>query len=139
MSGLPELEPLSAEECFELMEAQPIGRVAIASVEGPPLVVPVNFVLDDGSVVFRSDLGEKIEAVGQPVSFEVDWVDAAHHTGWSVLVQGTLSFLEPAEVAHLHLEPWVGPRTYWLRIAPDMVTGRRLALHLPDTDGRGYR
>ena len=139
MSGLPELESLSIEQCFELMDGQPIGRVAVASIEGPPLVVPVNFVLDGASVVFRSDLGEKIEALGQRVSFEVDWIDPLHHTGWSVLLHGPLSLIAPEEVEHLRLDPWVGPRTLWLRIVPDIATGRRISFTLPDTDGRGYR
>jgi nitroimidazol reductase NimA-like FMN-containing flavoprotein (pyridoxamine 5'-phosphate oxidase superfamily) len=137
--SLRELEKLSVEECFDLLRQQPVGRVAVASIDGPPLVVPVTFVLDGVSVVFRSDLGEKVEAVGRRVSFQVDATDPLHKTGWSVLLQGTLSVVDRTDVGHLQLEPWTGPRALWLRIAADTVTGRRLLLHLPDTDERGYR
>jgi nitroimidazol reductase NimA-like FMN-containing flavoprotein (pyridoxamine 5'-phosphate oxidase superfamily) len=139
VTSLRELEALTVEECFELIRHQPIGRVAISSMKSPPLVVPVTFVVDGVSVVFRSDVGEKIEAVGQRVSFQVDSMDALHQTGWSVLLQGTLTIARAAEVAHLRLEPWVGSRTLWLRIVPDTASGRRLSLNLPETDERGYR
>ena len=54
------------------------------------LVLPVNYVLDGDVIVFRSDPGEKLDAIdGHPASFQIDFIDAFHHTGWSVLVRGT--------------------------------------------------
>ena len=131
-----ELEALTVEECFDLIRHQTVGRIAVGTVDGPPLVVPVTFVLDESCVTFRSDAGEKLAGVGQRVSFQVDAIDPTHRTGWSVLLQGTLSVVDGAEV---DVEPWVGPRTYLLRLVPDVVTGRRLVLNVPDLDGRGYR
>ena len=133
------LEPLTTEECFELVRQQQVGRVAIASIEGPPVLTPVTFVLDGLCVLFQSDPGEKVAAVGQHVSFQVDWIDPTHRTGWSVLLQGRLSLVDEAHLREVLLEPWVGDRRFWLRIEPEVVTGRRLALDLPDVDQRGYR
>jgi nitroimidazol reductase NimA-like FMN-containing flavoprotein (pyridoxamine 5'-phosphate oxidase superfamily) len=113
--------------------------VAIPTLEGPPVLTPVTYVLDEIGVLFQSDPGEKVAAVGQHVSFQVDWIDPTHRTGWSVLVQGRLSLVDEEDVRHVALEPWVGERHFWLRIEPDVVTGRRIALDLPDMDERGYR
>ena len=134
-----ELEALTVEECFDLMRSQPIGRIAVGTVEGPPLVVPVTFELDGSCVVFRSDAGEKLAGAGQRVSFQVDAIDPTHRTGWSVLVRGTLSVADTDELTAVDVEPWVGPRTHLVRLLPQVITGRRLVLHLPDLDGRGYR
>jgi nitroimidazol reductase NimA-like FMN-containing flavoprotein (pyridoxamine 5'-phosphate oxidase superfamily) len=133
------LEALTIEECFDLVREQVIGRLAVCSHRGPPFVAPVSFVLDETSIVFRSNPGEKFDAVDQHVSFQVDGFDHQHRTGWSVLLQGRIEIPDDADVAHLELEPWIGPRAFWIRLVPDVVTGRRLVLHLPDVDGRGYR
>jgi nitroimidazol reductase NimA-like FMN-containing flavoprotein (pyridoxamine 5'-phosphate oxidase superfamily) len=133
------LEVLTVEECYELVRGQVIGRLAIGSGQGPPFVAPVTFVLDDTSIVFRSDPGEKFDAVDQHVTFQVDGFDPHHRTGWSVLLHGRIELAADADVAHLDLEPWIGPRAFWIRLVPEVVTGRRLVLHLPDVDARGYR
>ena len=133
------LEVLTVEECLELVRAQLVGRLAISSAHGPPFVAPVTFVLDGGTIFFRSNPGEKFDAVDQRGTFQVDGFDHQHRTGWSVLLQGRLELAEDAEVAHLDLEPWIGPRAFWIRLVPEVVTGRRLVLHIPDVDARGYR
>ena len=134
-----ELEELTVEECFDLISHQPVGRIAVSTDDEPPLVVPVTFALDGSCVTFRSDAGEKLAGVGQRVSFQVDATDPTHRTGWSVLLQGTLSVVDDGDPTEVDVEPWVGPRTYLLRLVPDVVTGRRLVLHVPDLDRRGYR
>jgi nitroimidazol reductase NimA-like FMN-containing flavoprotein (pyridoxamine 5'-phosphate oxidase superfamily) len=139
MSEPRHLEVLTVEECFDLVRDQVIGRLAIGSDHGPPFVAPVTFVLDGTSVIFRSNPGEKFDAVDRHVTFQVDGVDHHHRTGWSVLLQGRMELADDGEVAHLDLEPWIGPRAFWIRLVPDVITGRRLALHLPDVDARGYR
>jgi len=54
-----------------------IGRIAVASPGGPPLVVPINYAVDEGDVVFRTDPAPKLDLPrGLPVSFQVDLVDA---------------------------------------------------------------
>ena len=85
-----EIVELSREECFELLASQPVGRLAVASPDGPPLVVPVNYRLDGEAIVFRSDQGLKVRLLRQaPVSFEVDFIDWQHRTGWSTKSEGS--------------------------------------------------
>ena len=62
---LPVLDVLDRRECLHLLATQSVGRLAVATPEGP-LVVPVNFVLDGESIVFRSDRGSKLFADHTP-------------------------------------------------------------------------
>ena len=133
------LESLTIDECFDLVREQVIGRLAVSSTHGPPFVAPVTYVLDGTSIVFRSNPGEKFDAVDEHVTFQVDWFDHQHRTGWSVLLQGRIEIADDADVAGLDLEPWVGKRTFGIRLVPEVITGRRLVLELPDVDERGYR
>ena len=136
------LGELTRDECFGLLATQPVGRLAVATPEDAPLVVPVNFVLDGEAIVFRSDLGAKVRLIRHaPVSFQVDFIDWYHKAGWSVLARGVASEASHWEVGHLLLEPWAeGDKRHWVRIVVSDVTGRRLErveLEWP-SDNRGY-
>lgn len=140
MSADGTLVEIPREQCLELLRASFIGRVAVSVPGGAPLVFPVNFVLDGEIVVFRSDEGAKISAlrVG-PISFQVDFVDPVHRTGWSVLVQGMAYEATPWEVEHVGLESWVsGAKAHWVRIVPATITGRRITPAEAPVDARGY-
>ena len=129
------LEILDRDECEALLARSIIGRVAIVSVDGRPLVFPVNFALDGGAIVFRSDPGTKLHGARRgPVAFECDGVDSVYHTGWSVLATGNAEVVvneaELARLARLPLGPWCsGPKSTWVRIRPLMLTGRRIPPH----------
>lgn len=140
MSAEGTLVEIPREQCLQLLRASFVGRVAVAVPGGAPLVVPVNFVVDGEIVVFRSDEGSKIDAlrVG-PISFQADFVDPVHRTGWSVLVQGVAYEATPWEVKHIGLESWVsGAKAHWVRIVPATITGRRINPAESAVDPRGY-
>ncbi len=124
------LSELTRDECLRLVASAPIGRIAVITAEGLPMVVPVNFVLDGETIVFRTDFGTKVDALRRhPVAFEVDELDLSTRTGWSVLVQGVAHEVPPQEVEHVSVEPWVaGERRQWVRVVPRVVTGRRIRL-----------
>jgi nitroimidazol reductase NimA-like FMN-containing flavoprotein (pyridoxamine 5'-phosphate oxidase superfamily) len=143
MSTEPErssLEEIPREECLKLLGSFPVGRLAVGLPGAPPLVVPVNYVLDGEIVVFRSDPGEKIfQLRGSAVSFQIDQIDPSRRTGWSVLVQGVAYEATPAEVGHLHVEPWApGEKSHWVRIVPASITGRRIRLLEIGRNDKGY-
>jgi len=131
------LEEIPRDECLTLLRTMSIGRIAVASPGGPPLVVPINYAVDGGDVVFRTDPGTKLDLLrGLPVSFQVDLIDPFHRTGWSVLIQGMAVETVPAEVDP---RPWAeGPKQHWIRITPGALTGRRLQLPECPIDCRGY-
>jgi hypothetical protein len=126
------LEELAAEECLRLLATQAIGRVAFI-IDGDPAVLPVNFTLVEGVVVFRTAAGSAFDVLVREaeVAFEVDQADPAYHSGWSVVGRGTAEGLEdviPADVLEeLPLRPWglaVAPG--WIGVRLREVTGRRL-------------
>jgi uncharacterized protein len=134
------LSEIPREECVQLLALHRVGRIALPTLEGAVLVVPVNYVLDGEVIVFRSDPGEKLDAIhGHRASFQIDYIDPVHRTGWSVLVQGTAHRAGHREIEHLALDPWVGgEKDAWVRIVPRSISGRRLTIeHLP-LDSRGY-
>ena len=132
------VQVLSPEECLELLATASVGRVAVALPGGPPLVVPVNYAVEDDVIVFRTDPGSKLDALREhPASFQVDSIDPFHRTGWSVVVQGFAYETSPANV---DVDPWEsGPKSHWVRIFPGAITGRRLMLAPSELDPRGYR
>jgi hypothetical protein len=137
-------QELTKQECFRLLAGQQLGRVVLVDDRGP-LALPVNFVVDQHSVLFRSDAGTKLEVAsrGAQVAFQVDGTDAATRAGWSVLVRGeAIEVTDPAELARvreLPLSPWApGAKTRYVRILPTALTGRRIAL-LPGRPARPGR
>lgn len=128
------LEVLTRDECLRLLAEHHLGRVAVV-VDGRPLIFPVNYCLDGERVVFRTDAGTKLYgARGMHVAFEIDAADGYYHRGWSVLVVGVGEDVEdPAErarMARLPLGIWSGgPKSHWITIRPDAVTGRRIPQH----------
>jgi uncharacterized protein len=124
---------LGKSECFDLLAEAPLGRIAFVDDLGPA-VFPVNFVFDRCTVVFRTDEGSKLDAAcrGSRVAFEVDDIDLATRTGWSVLVRGeAVEVTNPAEVqrlAEIAPQPWApGPKAHFVRILPAAVTGRQIS------------
>ncbi|MFC6172020.1 pyridoxamine 5'-phosphate oxidase family protein [Subtercola frigoramans] len=122
---------LSAEECWAVLRRTTVGRLAV-SVVGQPDVFPINFFVDDHSILMRTGQGSKLlEATINPlVAFEADSVDRSH--GWSVVVKGTARVLdtesEELAAARLPLESWLPTsKQVYLRIEPAEIAGRRFA------------
>ena len=97
----PVLEELSEAESLRLIAQAEIGRIGFTGRFGP-VVLPVNFKLVDGAVIFRTeeyghiaeDLRTGITGADYKVAFEVDETDAATRTGWSVLIQGAVHHVD---------------------------------------------
>lgn len=136
-----ELLELSTEECWQLVEARSVGRFAANRHGAGPLVVPVNYAVDDRhAVVFRTGPGAKLASLSEgAVVIQVDEIDPFHRTGWSVIIEGTTSW-SYEESGPTAVEPWApGLRNYVVRVVPVQISGRRIHLPMADTDQRGYR
>lgn len=125
---------LSEDECHALLAGGHLGRVALVQ-GGRPMILPVNYVLDDASVVFRTDEGSKLDAAirGAEVAFEVDGVNNQQRTGWSVVVRGPVEHVtdstELERLRRIPLAPWApGAKLHYVRVRPDEVTGRRISV-----------
>ncbi|MCL7366740.1 pyridoxamine 5'-phosphate oxidase family protein [Streptomyces ardesiacus] len=139
MYGNDGFRELDRRECLERLAEAVVGRVVFTQ-EALPAVLPFRFWLDrDGAVVLRtSSVSEMARAVdGAVVAFEADEVDAAAHAGWSVVVTGVASVIaDAAERERLRERgprSWVSwPGEIFVRIAPELVTGRELLAETVD-------
>jgi uncharacterized protein len=127
------IQELGRDECLVLLATERLGRLGVV-VDGVPLVLPMQFVLDGETVVLSTNKGTKTFHVPlTSVSFEVDSVDWENGVGWSVLVQGfgediSTSIDEQSEhLRSLVTHSWAPPPAdRWLKIIPRTITGRRI-------------
>lgn len=132
------VEPLEDAECLQMISAGGIGRIGYTGRYGPT-VLPVNFVLYEGAVVFRTgqdspmgeDLRTGISDADYVVAFEVDEISPATREGWSILIQGSAHHVdsghERAQVMESGVEAWPGgEKDLFIRVIPTRVTGRRI-------------
>lgn len=122
---------LDTEECWRLLSSGVLGRLAV-SVSGRVDIFPVNYVVHDRKVYFRTAEGSKLVEVtiSRDVAFEVDAI--GDESGWSVVVHGTarrlqkLSEITAADA--LPLRSWLAtPKFNYVEITPTEITGRYLA------------
>ena len=124
---LSELEP---DECWRLLEARPVGRLAWTGPTGP-VIVPTNYAVVDRTLRLRTTAYGALarEVDDSLVAFEVDELDDATRTGWSVLVRARARLAYPGGAGRHHhgAEPWpAGPRPVQVVLEPHSVSGRRL-------------
>jgi len=132
-------EDLDRTACIKLLCSKRVGRVAVVVDDASPLVVPVNYTLDEETVIFRTGPGSKLAGLRtQPISFQVDDHDPYRHTGWSVLVRGVAFEFEAGDVVE-DPAPWApGEKPHWVQVIPMEITGRRVLWSGPAVDARGY-
>ncbi|MCB0948804.1 MAG: pyridoxamine 5'-phosphate oxidase family protein [Mycobacterium sp.] len=120
---------LPESECWQLLSSAPLGRL-VTSADGSPEIFPVNFVVQNRTVLFRTAEGTKLisSAINNQVLFEADDYSAAE--GWSVIVKGVARSLhtdqEIEEAERVQLLPWTATvKEHYIRVLPTRVTGRR--------------
>jgi hypothetical protein len=124
-------------ECWAALRTTDLGRLSF-TVDDQPEIFPINYVVDGGTVVFRTSAHSKIASAldGRPVAFESD----GHTDGlaWSVVVKGqareVVGLYDSLAVAELPLHPQQGGHKDSLaRITPSEITGRRFTVADPRT------
>jgi nitroimidazol reductase NimA-like FMN-containing flavoprotein (pyridoxamine 5'-phosphate oxidase superfamily) len=123
---------LTIAECLMLLKSKRVGRI-VWCADDVPQALPVNYVLDNGRILFRTSPYSAIAAIatGRQVAFEVDDIDEFVETGWSVLVVGHARGVDapgdiPASVEDRPAAWAPGARNLYIRIQPETVTGRRV-------------
>ncbi len=129
------LEIIDEDECWSLVAGKEIGRLAV-SIANDPDVFPLNYRVDDRTIVIRTIPGLKLAGavLGNPVAFEIDDLHAETHSGWSVVIHGFGEEIDGVEewlrAEDLGVQPWAdNPKSRYLRVVPDRVSGRRLRPH----------
>ncbi|MDN4611637.1 pyridoxamine 5'-phosphate oxidase family protein [Arthrobacter burdickii] len=120
---------LAAHECWTLLREAPFGRLALC-VQGNPEIFPINFVVDHGSIVFRTSEGTKSRfSERAAVAFEADGLLDGDTLMWSVVVKGHAATIsqtpELLATVQLPLHPWeMGRKDRFMRLVPETISGR---------------
>ena len=124
---------LSHSESVDLLSGAQVGRV-VFSERALPAVVPVTFALHADGIVMHTSRDTSLAVAaerGDVLAFEVDDIDPASRTGWSVVVLGKPELVTNAKDRariNLVLESWVsGHHDVCIRLPLTVVTGRRIA------------
>ena len=119
---------LAASECWDRLGSVSLGRL-VTSVDGEPSIFPVNFAVQNRTILFRTAEGTKLvsAAINNTVLFEAD--DHTVTDGWSVILKGSARTLrtdeEISDAEAANLRPWTAPdKSHYVRIRPLSVTGR---------------
>lgn len=124
---------LSVHDCWEHLRSASVGRLAVI-LDGAPEIFPVNYLPEDGTVIFRTGPGTKIDALagGGAVALEADGLNTYGTIAWSVVLKGQ------AEIVDLNADgtvpehlpsPWEeGVKDRLVRITPGEITGRRFVV-----------
>jgi nitroimidazol reductase NimA-like FMN-containing flavoprotein (pyridoxamine 5'-phosphate oxidase superfamily) len=130
---LPQIRPpavLDAYECWQLLPTEEVARVAWAGRDSVA-IVPVNYAVVDKTLWFQtqpySQLGRHCD--GARLALEVDQLDHATKSAWSVVVVGYAEAVAREEVPETvqQMQIWIpGPRSLAVRVSPVEVTGRRV-------------
>jgi nitroimidazol reductase NimA-like FMN-containing flavoprotein (pyridoxamine 5'-phosphate oxidase superfamily) len=142
------METLPTDECYRLLATHEIGRIGI-NAEHYPLILPVNYAVDGTTLVIRTHPGTILRAAEHAnVTFEVDEIDRATRSGWSVLVRGQAEEVGPEHREEIvsrtlatGVAPWApGEHGHWVRLIVHDISGRRIVPgHLPPpVDPRAY-
>jgi nitroimidazol reductase NimA-like FMN-containing flavoprotein (pyridoxamine 5'-phosphate oxidase superfamily) len=124
---------LTQAECQEHLASASMGRVAW-SVGTMQHILPVSYAMHVGNVVFRTSPYGTLAHLERPtpVAFEIDAVDDAAGTGWSVVVQGRAQAVLLSQVlsdlwARGDIVPWApATRNVFISITPHTISGRRV-------------
>ncbi|MDQ0735090.1 pyridoxamine 5'-phosphate oxidase family protein [Arthrobacter agilis] len=124
---------LPAHECWALLRATSVGRLALCK-DGRPEIFPINFTVDHGTVVYRTSEGTKsLAAEHAPAALEADGSYTDDGTGqevvWSVVVKGDAATIavtsELLATVQLPLHPWEsGRKDRFMRLVPGSISGR---------------
>ena len=125
-------EILDTDACWDYIAMAAVGRLAVPGQDGQIDVFPVNFLVHDRAIYFRSAPGTKLRDITahSSVSFEVD--GNGRSRSWSVVVKGSAQRLtsddEITASGVMVLTPASrGDKFNYVRITPREISGRLLA------------
>jgi nitroimidazol reductase NimA-like FMN-containing flavoprotein (pyridoxamine 5'-phosphate oxidase superfamily) len=130
------LSAIDADDCWTLLDDTTVGRLAFSTDDGI-VILPVNFIVFDSAVYFRTNPGSTIAKLADgcdDVAFEVDHHEDLFQRGWNVLLRGSTAAVDAREAAQaldstIRLGPWApGERSLMIKLTPRRIDGRRVAL-----------
>ena len=133
MSPVPtDPSTLSTGECWQRLRSVAVGRIAFVDDRSGIEVFPVNFVVDHGTIVFRTAAGTKLSGVASSpdVVFEADGGGTAIERAWCVVIRATAQPIEVrddiVDAFDLELSTWhASARPFFVRVVPTSVVGHQ--------------
>jgi nitroimidazol reductase NimA-like FMN-containing flavoprotein (pyridoxamine 5'-phosphate oxidase superfamily) len=126
-----EMECIDTSGFWDLLAMAELGRLAV-SVAGNPDIFPVNHVVHNRHIFFRTAAGSKLAslAVNTAVAFEADDHSDAINIVFSVVITEVSRIIdnddEAVELENLGHRPWsISEKAHSLKIEAVQVTGRR--------------
>lgn len=123
---------LTEDECWDFLVQNELGRLAFVTA-GEPEIVPINYLVVDRKLLFRTAEGTKLLGVTMcpSVAFEVDSYGAVQAK--SVIAYGTARLVESREeiekCEQLPLRPWVPTiKHQYVEIQIERLSGRLFTL-----------
>lgn len=125
------MDVLTDQQCWELLGGNQIGRLAVV-VAGRPDIFPVNYLVHEGEIYFKTAEGSKLASVmaHREVAFEIDGYHESTNEAWSVVCVGmarVLSHDDEVDAAEkLPILPWnLAPKHRFVAIEVTELSGRR--------------
>jgi len=123
-----EIEQLDAEGCQRLLRTNNLGRLALIVADRVD-IFPVNYLVFDDDVYFRTAPGSKLDALGEKaqVAFEVD--GRGRREVWSVVVHGTArpvgdeELVQSSRISRMPTD-LPGEKNHYVQIVATEITGR---------------
>ncbi len=119
---------LSEDESWERLCSVALGRL-VTNFAGEPEIFPVNYVVQDRTVLFRTAEGTKLYSAvsNRTVVFEAD--DHNVTEGWSVIVRGRARLLKTdadiQKAERAQLVSWIAtPKSCYVQVTASDITGR---------------
>ncbi len=119
---------LSEDESWERLRSVALGRL-VTNFADEPEIFPVNYVVQDRTVLFRTAGGTKLfsAVTNRTVVFEAD--DHNLTEGWSVIVRGRARLLKTdadiQKAERAHLAGWIPThKNHYVRVTASDITGR---------------
>lgn len=125
---------IGAEECWLLVGSEGVGRVGFMGATNIQ-IVPTRYDAQRGTAYFRAGtFGELARRVhGRAVTLQVDDIDHANFSGWSVVMTGTAHRVDDAATVAARWSagrpsPWLPtPQAQWIALDVDEITGERVS------------
>jgi nitroimidazol reductase NimA-like FMN-containing flavoprotein (pyridoxamine 5'-phosphate oxidase superfamily) len=123
---------LASGECWSRLRSAAVGRIAFLHDRTGIEMFPVNYVVDHGTLVFRTAAGTKLAGLtSEPaVAVQADGREPEGNGWWSVVVHGRAEPIDRRDdliaAFDIDLETWQGDaKPYFVRVVPTTVEGVR--------------
>ncbi len=124
-----EIRELSDDECWKVLDDSGIGHLALRAHPVGVDIMPINYLITDRQLFFRSGPGTKLKDLVEHPHVAVQVERLRNGTWFSVVLKGKATRLASDEDIErsgiLDLTPTQpGEKFNYVRIVPDAITGR---------------